>query len=60
MLEQLLVALIATIPSLIALYKIRELHILINSRLTELLNSVRIQSHAEGVLEGKSDRQQTG
>lgn len=34
---------------------IREVHVLINSRLTQLLELTKKSSHAEGVLEGKDE-----
>lgn len=43
-------AIIAAIPSVIALFKLHELHVTLNSRLTELLRTTR----AEGVSEGKA------
>ncbi|MGO8897094.1 MAG: hypothetical protein ACLQU5_01905 [Isosphaeraceae bacterium] len=58
-LEQIIGATIAVIvagmPALIALLKIKELHILINSRLSELLLSTAKASHSAGQLEGRDE-----
>ena len=49
----LIVALIPAVASIIALFKIHELHILVNSRLTELLASTRAQGISEGTAIGQ-------
>ena len=58
-LEQIIGAIIAVIvagmPAMIALLKIKELHILINSRLSELLLSTAKASHSAGQLEGRDE-----
>ncbi len=58
-LEQIIGATIAVIvagmPAIIALLKIKELHILINSRLSELLLSTAKASHSAGQLEGRDE-----
>ena len=58
-LEQIVGAFIAVIvagmPAMIALIKIKELHILINSRLSELIVSTAKASHSAGQLEGRDD-----
>jgi hypothetical protein len=47
-------ALIAAIASLINRKKIQELHLLVNSRLTQLLDVTKSSAHAQGVKEGES------
>ena len=58
-LEQIVGAFVAVVvagmPAMIALIKIKELHILINSRLTELIASTAKASHSAGQLEGRED-----
>jgi hypothetical protein len=50
-----LVAAAALVASVLNHKKIQELHVIVNSRLTELLNETRIASHAEGKAEGKAE-----
>jgi vacuolar-type H+-ATPase subunit H len=58
-LEQIVGAVIAVIvagmPAMIALLKLKALHILINSRLTELIASTAKASHSAGQLEGQDE-----
>ena len=58
-LEQIIGAVIAVIvagmPAMIALLKIKELHILINSRLSELVQATAKASHSAGQLEGRDE-----
>lgn len=42
-------ALIASIPSILALLEVKKVHILINSRMDELLKVTKIAAKAEGV-----------
>jgi hypothetical protein len=35
---------------------IQEVHLSVNSRLTELINAVKVSSHAEGRLEGMAEK----
>jgi hypothetical protein len=57
--EQIIGATIAVIvagmPAMIALLKIKELHVLINSRLSELIESTAKASHSAGQLEGRDE-----
>lgn len=43
---------IAGMPAMLALLKIRELHVLINSRMDELLRVAKDLAHAQGLAEG--------
>lgn len=42
-------ALIASIPSILVLFEVKKVHILINSRMDELLKVTKIAAKAEGV-----------
>ena len=57
--EQIIGAAIAVIvagmPAIVALLKIKELHVLINSRLSQLLQSTAQASHSAGQLEGRDE-----
>jgi len=57
---QRIVTLILTTTILVMTYlnskNIREVHLSINSRMDELLKATRISSHAEGVTEGKLNK----
>ena len=57
--EQIIGAAIAVIvagmPAMLALLKIKELHVLINSRLSELIQSTARASHSAGQLEGRDE-----
>lgn len=58
-LTQVLIALSALVAAAISVYnsfKIQEVHMLVNSRLTELLEISRAASKAEGVLEGRGEK----
>ena len=46
---------VAGMPAMIALIKIKELHVLINSRLSELILSTAKASHSEGQIEGRDE-----
>lgn len=46
-------ALISAIPSLLALMEVKKVHVLINSRMDELLRLTKAASKAEGVAEEK-------
>ena len=46
---------VAGMPAMIALMKIKELHVLINSRLSELIEATAKASHSEGQMEGRKD-----
>ena len=46
---------VAGMPAMIALLKINELHVLVNSRLTELILSTAKASYAAGQLEGRDE-----
>jgi vacuolar-type H+-ATPase subunit H len=46
---------VAGMPAILALLKIRELHVLINSRLTQLMDATAKASHSEGQLEGRME-----
>jgi len=46
---------IAGMPAMLALLKIRELHVLINSRLTQLIEATAKASHSAGQLEGRDE-----
>lgn len=48
-----IIALITAIPSLLALLEVKKVHILINSRMDELLKLTKTASKAEGVAEEK-------
>lgn len=50
-----IVALIASIPSVLALLEVKKVHILINSRMDELLKLTKVASKAEGVVEGRAE-----
>ena len=58
-LEQMIGAAIAVIvagmPAIIALLKLKELHILINSRLSQLVEATAKASHSAGQLEGRDE-----
>jgi len=58
-LEQIIGATIAVIvagmPAMLALLKIKELHVLINSRLSELIEATAKASHSAGQLEGRDE-----
>ena len=45
----------AGMPAMLALLKIKELHILINSRLSALIESTAKASHSAGQLEGRDE-----
>ena len=45
----------AGMPAMLALLKIKELHVLINSRLTALIESTAKASHSAGQLEGREE-----
>jgi biopolymer transport protein ExbB/TolQ len=45
----------AGMPAMLALLKIKELHVLINSRLSELIQSTAKASHTAGQLEGRDE-----
>ncbi|MGZ3394107.1 MAG: hypothetical protein ACXWPK_08240 [Isosphaeraceae bacterium] len=45
----------AGMPAMLALLKIKELHVLINSRLSELIESTAKASHSAGQLEGRDE-----
>ena len=49
-------ALGALITSLRNASKIQEVHLSVNSRLTELINATKIASHAEGLAEGRESQ----
>ena len=57
--EQIIGAAIAVIvsgmPAMLALLKIKELHVLINSRLSELVEATAKASHSAGQLEGRDE-----
>lgn len=46
---------VAGMPAMIALMKIKQLHVLINSRLTQLLEITAKASHSAGQLEGRTE-----
>ena len=46
---------VAGMPAMIALLKLNELHVLVNSRLSELILSIAKASHAAGQLEGRNE-----
>ena len=46
---------VAGMPAIIALLKFKELHVLINSRLSELLLSTAKASHSAGQIEGRDE-----
>ena len=46
---------VAGMPAMIALLKIKELHVLINSRLSELIEATAKASHSAGQLEGRDE-----
>ena len=48
----------AGMPSILALLKISELHVMINSRMDELLKVARELAHAQGLAEGKAQGEQ--
>jgi len=58
-LEQIIGAVIAVVvagmPAMLALLKIKELHVLINSRLSELVQATAKASHSAGQLEGRDE-----
>jgi len=45
----------AGMPAVLALMKIKELHVLINSRLSQLIESTAKASHSAGQLEGRDE-----
>jgi cell division septum initiation protein DivIVA len=45
----------AGMPAMLALLKIKELHVLINSRLSELIEATAKASHSAGQLEGRDE-----
>ena len=45
----------AGMPAMLALLKIKELHVLINRRLSELIESTAKASHSAGQLEGRDE-----
>jgi hypothetical protein len=47
----------AMITSLINRAKIQEVHLSVNSRLTELLKATKAASHAEGLAEGRESKE---
>ena len=47
-------------PTIVAILKIHELHILINSRLTELTKSIAVASYSEGKAEGVTEGRESG
>lgn len=57
--EQIVGAVIAVIvagmPAMIALLKIKELHVIINSRLSQLVDATAKASHSAGQLEGRDE-----
>ncbi len=50
------VVVVAGMPAMLALLKIRELHVLINSRLTQLIEATAKASHSAGQMEGRDER----
>ena len=50
---------VAGMPAMIALLKIKELHVLINSRLSELIESTARASRSAGQLEGRDEGRKT-
>lgn len=48
-----IVALIAATPALLAFLEVKKVHVLINSRMDELLKLTKVSSKAEGVAEEK-------
>ena len=58
-LEQIIGAVIAVVvagmPAMLALLKIKELHVIINSRLSELVQATAKASHSAGQLEGRDE-----
>jgi hypothetical protein len=45
---------VAGLPAVLALLKINSLHVMVNSRITELLETTRRLAKAEGILEERS------
>ncbi len=45
----------AGMPAMLALLKLKELHVLINSRLSELIEATAKASHSAGQLEGRDE-----
>ena len=45
----------AGMPAMLALLKIKELHVLVNSRLSELIEATAKASHSAGQLEGRDE-----
>lgn len=58
--QAIIVAMIAAVPPTLAVLwnikKTRELHVIVNSRLTELLEVTSKAEHAKGVIEGSSSK----
>jgi hypothetical protein len=54
-----LMGLAAFISSLVNRSKIHELHVGVNSRLTELLKQTGLAAHAEGLAQGKAESKRT-
>ena len=50
----------AGMPSILALLKISELHVMINSRMDELLKVAKELAHAQGLAEGKAEGKAQG
>jgi cell division septum initiation protein DivIVA len=50
---------VAGMPAMLALLKIKELHVLVNSRLSELIQSTAKASHSAGQLEGRDEGRKT-
>ena len=55
-----LAVIVTGLPAILALLKIRELHILVNSRMTELTRSIAAASHSEGKAEGVIEGREAG
>jgi hypothetical protein len=51
----LVAVIVAGMPAMVALLKINQLHVLINSRLTELIEITRQAAKAEGIIEGRDN-----
>ncbi len=50
----------AGMPAMLALLKIRELHVMINSRMDELLKVAKELAHAQGLAEEKAEGKAQG